>query len=649
MFYISKTIMKIKSIALSFVLLFAIACTASSQSIPELYQQLSLAKTPPATVDILNRIAYELRASDPDSAMKVANRSLQLAKENNYGNGEGSALLCLAFANMAKARYEISKDYVEKAKAIAEKNKNDSLLAYSELATGAYNYNTSNYDKAIEAGLKAIKIFEAKKMLTGVTKTKVMLSQVYQLKDDLPHAEKLLQETLDHFADINEPKVKVNILHTLANIYGMQEKYAEALKIDKEGIELCSAPDMRLFQSQFYDNMANCYMYSQRYPEAKEYFLKSLLIDSSFDNKKQMSDTYLNLGNLALMQKNYPEAKANLLHAVSLATASGYKQGKYQALTFLSDVYKQSNDPNAAMDALSNAYSLKDSIINERTENKIAELETVYQKEKNEAQLKLQKAEITKKNYLLYGAVAAFILLVLSGISFYRRRQAQNKLQLQAEVMKQQDLSTKAVIAAEENERKRIAADLHDGVGQMMSAAKMNLSAFENEILFKDGHQKHNFERVISLVDESCKEIRSVSHQMMPNALLKTGLASAVKEFIDKLDSRILKVNLHTEGLNERLDSNVETVLYRIVQECVNNVIKHSGANVLDISLVKDADGIAAVIEDNGRGFDSKDSAKFEGIGLKNIISRVQFLKGTVEFDSAAGKGTLVAIHVPVV
>jgi two-component system NarL family sensor kinase len=641
--------MKIKNIILSFILWLAAAFTASSQSIIELHQQLSEAKTPTATTDILNRISYELRAFDPDSAIRVANRSLQLAKDNNYENGEAAALLCLAYANMAKARYELSKDYVQKAKAIAEKNKNDSLLAYSELATGANNYNTSNYDQAIEAGLKAAKIFEARKMSTGLIKTKVMMSQVYQLKDDLPHAEKLLQETLDHFSEINEPKVKVNILHTLANIYGMQEKYPEALQVDKEGIELCSAPDMRLFQSQFYDNMANCYMYSQRYAEAKEYFLRSLLIDSSFDNKKQMSDTYLNLGNLALMQKKYPEAKANLLHAVSLATESGYKQGKYQALLFLSDVYKQSNESSAAMDALNNAYTLKDSIINERTENKIAELETVYQSEKKEAQLKLQKAEITKKNYLLWGAGAVLVLLVLSGINFYRKRQVQNKLQLQAEVMKQQDLSTKAVIVAEEKERKRIAADLHDGVGQMMSAAKMNLSAFENDIPFASDIQKQSFEKIISLVDESCREIRSVSHQMMPNALLKAGLASAIKEFIDKIDTRVLKVNLHSEGLNERLDGNVETVLYRVIQECVNNVIKHSGAGSLDISLIKDTDGIAATIEDNGKGFNTKDKEKFEGIGLKNILSRIGFLKGTVDFDSSPGKGTLVAIHVPLV
>jgi two-component system, NarL family, sensor kinase len=150
------------------------------------------------------------------------------------------------------------------------------------------------------------------------------------------------------------------------------------------------------------------------------------------------------------------------------------------------------------------------------------------------------------------------------------------------------------------------------------------------------------------LVDESCKEVRSVSHQMMPNALLKSGLASAIREFIDKIDNRILKINLYTEGLDERLEENTETVLYRVIQECVNNVIKHAGANQLDISLLKDPDGISATIEDNGKGFNTTNQQKFDGIGLKNIKSRVEFLKGTVDFDSSEGNGTLVAIHIPI-
>ncbi len=639
--------MKIKHFTLSFLLFFAISSAAFTQTLNQLHEQLSKAGTVKEKIDITNRIAYEIRVSNPDSALLLAAQNLEFAKTNNYENGEAAAMLCLANAYILNAKYGLSQDYAVKAKTLAEKNNYDSLTAYCNLTIASCNYNTSNYDKAIESALTALKIFETKKLTLGIAKTKSLMSQVYQLKNDLPRAEKLLQENIALFTQIDDSKFKANVLHTLANVYGMQEKYAQALELDKRGIELCSADGMRYYQSQFYDNMANCYMYSQQYGDAKKYFFKCLVIDSSFDNKKQMSDTYLNLGNLDLMQKKYAEAKTNLLRSVLLADSSGYRQGKYQALLLLSDTYKLNAEPDAAMTALQTAYKLKDSIINEKSEGKIAELEAVYQTEKKETKLKLQQAELTKKNYLLWGAGTGLVLLLLSGFSFYRKKQVQNKMNMQAAIMRQQDIATKGIIVAEENERKRIAADLHDGVGQLMSAAKMNLSAFENEIPFKDEIQKNSFEKIINLVDESCKEIRSVSHQMMPNALLKSGLASAIKEFIDKIDSRVLKINLHAEGLNERLDSNVETVLYRVVQECVNNVIKHAAANALDISLIKDADGIAATIEDNGKGFNTKDKEKFEGIGLKNILSRVEFLKGTVDFDSAPGKGTLVAIHVP--
>ncbi len=213
--------------------------------------------------------------------------------------------------------------------------------------------------------------------------------------------------------------------------------------------------------------------------------------------------------------------------------------------------------------------------------------------------------------------------------------------------MHQQELATKAVLEEEENERQRIAKDLHDGVGQMMSAVKMNLSAHESELTFNNDEQKASFEKLIQLVDDSCKEVRTVSHIMMPNALLKNNLAAAIQDFTDKLDKKSLKVHLYTEGLEERLDSNVETVLYRVLQEAVNNVIKHAAATTLDISIIKDKSSISATIEDNGKGFDSSDKEKFEGIGLRNIITRIGYLKGTVDFDSAPGRGTVVALHVP--
>jgi signal transduction histidine kinase len=119
---------------------------------------------------------------------------------------------------------------------------------------------------------------------------------------------------------------------------------------------------------------------------------------------------------------------------------------------------------------------------------------------------------------------------------------------------------------------------------------------------------------------------------MMPNALLKNNLSDAIQDFVDKLDNKTMKVHLYAEGLDERLDANVEIVLYRVIQECVNNVIKHASATTLDISLMRDKDGISATIEDNGIGFDITDNQKFEGIGLKNISTRIEYLKGKGRF-----------------
>jgi signal transduction histidine kinase len=233
------------------------------------------------------------------------------------------------------------------------------------------------------------------------------------------------------------------------------------------------------------------------------------------------------------------------------------------------------------------------------------------------------------------------------GYSYYRRYKWKQEARMQSAILKQQEYATKAVLEAEEAERQRIAQDLHDGVGQMISAAKMNLSAYENSVQFKTRDDRLSFQKIISLVDDSCNEVRSVSHNMMPNALLKNSFSSAIQEFINKLDRKALKVHLYTEGLDEKMDANMETVLYRVIQECVNNVIKHSGASTLDISVVKDMTEITATIEDNGNGFDISDPDRLDGIGLKNIRTRIEFLKGSVDFHSASGRGTLVALHVP--
>jgi signal transduction histidine kinase len=280
-------------------------------------------------------------------------------------------------------------------------------------------------------------------------------------------------------------------------------------------------------------------------------------------------------------------------------------------------------------------------------EHQLIELTNKYESVRQEQQIQQQKNRIRFQNYLIIGISGLLLLGGLLVHSQYRRYRLRQESKMKSALILQQELAAKAVIEAEENERQRIARDLHDGIGQMMSAAKMNLSAFESQISFASEEQRQSLQKVISLVDESCKEIRTVSHIMMPNALLKNSLASAIKDFVDKISNRDITAIVYTEGLDQRLDANTETVLYRVIQECVQNAIRHAGATRLDISMVRDKEGISGTIEDNGKGFDPSLKNGSAGIGLKNIISRIDFLKGTVDFDSAPGRGTVVSLFVP--
>lgn len=214
---------------------------------------------------------------------------------------------------------------------------------------------------------------------------------------------------------------------------------------------------------------------------------------------------------------------------------------------------------------------------------------------------------------------------------------------LLSEQSRQQQLRTEAVLEAEERERVRIARDLHDGVGQMIAAARMGLGRFSS----KNKLSEPEINQTLDLLEDSIKEIREVSHNMMPGSLMKFGLPTALKQFVNKINNAgILKVDLQIIGLKERLDERIETMLYRVIQEVMNNIIRHSGATHVNIELIQHEDELVLLVEDNGKGFDTS-VVENQGIGLKNITTRVEYLNGNVNFDSRIGKGTSVIVEVP--
>lgn len=320
---------------------------------------------------------------------------------------------------------------------------------------------------------------------------------------------------------------------------------------------------------------------------------------------------------------------------------------------FLSGIYEKKGDLKNALSHYQSSTSINDSIYNATKSKQIAELSKKFETEKKEQQIKslnqqstIQNLQIKQGNTLLL--IAGILILFVAGFSYllYNRRKLKEEAKFQFEINKHQEQTARAVLNAEEHERRRIATDLHDGLGQLLSVALMNMNSLFDKL--KVGEIELSLaDRSLALVNETYDEMRTISHQMIPNALLKTGLSTAIREFLNKIDKNKIRVSLETTGLDERLDEQTETLIYRIIQEAVNNVIKHAKANKLDIQLIKDIDGISLTIEDNGIGFDKEKIKNKPGIGLKNMLDRIELLKGTAEFDSNLGKGTSLVINIP--
>ncbi len=559
--------------------------------------------------------------------------------------------------NYIAAVYWRKKDYAaaidagEKAFAIQQKFKDKNGMGISLQGIANVYGEQKKYDKAIEYYQKALELYQVMSDFRQIALVQANLGEVAYRKGDY-------QEALTSYKKSIELSQKIGNKRSLATAWlgaasaeiNLNDLTAAKVYLDSSEL-LINKTNKKEDRKNLFLVQSNYYSASNNYKTALEYY-------NRYADQKDSILNQENLKSIADMQVKYETEKKQLqIELLNKDNSIKSLAIQNQQLELNKRLYKLSQQQlqlsNAHLTIAANDLEISNQnkkILEQKLDSteKEQSIQSLNKQGKiNELELKNQKLLVNRKNITITVISIVTALLLLLGISFYRRYKLKKEKQLQAEVFKQQELATKAVLEAEENERQRIAGDLHDGVGQLMSAAKMNLSAMEAEIPFANDEQRRVYEKVLTLVDESCKEVRSVSHNMMPNALLKAGLASAVREFLNQIDGRVIKVDLYTEGLNERIDSNIETVLYRVIQESVNNVIKHSGANHLDISLIKDADGIAATIEDNGKGFDTSDKNKFDGIGLKNIQTRIEYLKGTVEWNSSPGKGTLVAIHVP--
>jgi signal transduction histidine kinase len=368
------------------------------------------------------------------------------------------------------------------------------------------------------------------------------------------------------------------------------------------------------------------------------------------------------IGIIYFEKKQYTKSRDFLKQSLAVSQKIGDKKREVISLKYLSEIFSLTNDDHEAVKMYKAYVQLKDSLDQAANKKTINEIENKYQAARKQAQILalqknnlLQQSTLRHRRTLIISLVAGCILLLFVALLFYKNSKNKNRLLLQTEKLHQQQLSemekerkleaAQSVMKGQENERSRLARDLHDGVGGLLSSVKLSMSHMKGNVFLTEENAQ-SFNNVISQLDQSIAELRRVSHNMMPEALIKYGLKEALENYCENLNvSGSINVKLQTYGMEKRMDQNTEIVLYRIIQELLNNVIKHADAKNVLIQLAVENDRFNLTVEDDGKGFDLKANENPAGAGLANIKARAEYLNGTVDIVSAKGEGTSVNIE----
>ncbi|MCR6722056.1 MAG: tetratricopeptide repeat protein [Chitinophagaceae bacterium] len=419
------------------------------------------------------------------------------------------------------ADYSKALDLYKQALELRQSVKDSSGIAMSFNNIGFVYKDIGDYENALSNFFYALREYEKLKDEKAVAKTHNFIAIVFGKKNDLEKAIEHLEEAIriqNATGDDNELAIS---RQTLGSIYIKQNKLDEALREIREAIRIYEKPGDKRQLAMVNQDYAEIHMLRNQSDSALIYFKEADRQNVAIGNKRNRVAPLLGMAEAQTSLKMFAAARISLDSAYSILQLTDRKDDLRKYYEIAARYHAATGNHQRAYYFQQQLTNIKDTLLNEQNVKAMADMSVKYQTEKKEQAILLQRAELRQKNLLIWGVAGAFVLVCALGLSYYRRYRLKQQTRLQQEILKQQELATRAVIKAEEDERQRIARDLHDGVGQMMSAAKMNLSAFESNAVHASPDQALSLEKIIGLVDESCKEIRNVSHNMMPNALLK--------------------------------------------------------------------------------------------------------------------------------
>ena len=468
----------------------------------------------------------------------------------------------------------------------------------------------------------------------------------------LSEAQMYIERAIKKSPTLAESRMETYIINA-ENLVELRHFYDAKKVLDKAFSTLKNFPESNLNDSYFY---AEGLYYSKQNKNtiALESYEKGIKSAEKHQNQIALNRLKYAEYEVNFKLKNYEKAKANLEYLLEKTPFIVDQKNYYNKL---SEVYNATKNYDKAYFYANKSNRINDSLNDTKFKSEIVELEAKYKKAENEKKINLLQSQNEKAallvnnnrlNTILFAVLSVLLFLIV--LFLWILNNNQKKLSIQKEINHEQELTSledqqklsvsNALIEGEEVERKRIARDLHDGLGSMLSGLKIHLKLAEKENALSAAE-------VNNLLDKSIKELRNISQNLMPESLLKLSLEHALRDLCMANSNAKTQIEFQYLIQKPNLPKNYEIVIYRIIQELLNNALKYAEASLILVSCSQNKDTFFITVEDNGVGFDIMDKNN-NGMGLRNIKNRVEILKGKLEIESEVNKGTSAYIELKV-
>ncbi len=598
---------------------------------------------------------------DLERAHRIYQEAVDFSLSKNLDYYAGLALYYEATPLGLAGKYQLQMENLNRAADLFLKtdhpsSRRDLARVYGDIS-GSFR-SMGKLDSAVVFSLMSIAILEGLMDNRRVATQCLNLAMIYQ-QLNLPGKQKeYVDKGLENARLAGNPSALMLGFLQQAGYYTSIYDFQKAkLYADSATVYYSDRFDFSLKQNYFLLK-AGTFQNISQFDSAVYYFQKAYENGKTAGSRWNMTEPLMQIGYIHLQQKNYTDAEKFVKMGLEIAEADSVMVFMKEGYGTLSDIYAGSGRYKEAHDYLTRFNTIKDSLQSEERKKFALDLEKKYEVEKHTAQIqqleaekRIQELSLREKILIIQSLLGILFTILVVGLLILRNyRQKQKLQQQQIEKLEAEKLlaATEAVLKGEEQERSRLAKDLHDGLGGLLSGIKYSFQNMKENLILTP-ENAGVFERSLDMLDSSINEMRRVAHNLMPESVYRFGLDSAIRDYCaDIHNTGILHIKYQSFGMDTPIpDLSVSVSVYRIVQELVNNILKHAEASYAFVQITRSDSALFVDVEDNGKGMDPDVISGKGGMGWRNINSRVEYLKGTLSLESSEGRGTSIHIEFP--